>query len=159
VAACNGSQLKSFTQSRAFLDQARCLDPDLVIVSLGTNEANGEPQNLDEMEAALERLKGALTRGNPKYVAFLIATPPDSLTWKGRLNPRSQMTAARLRAYAEKHGLALWDWQGVMGGSGACLRWREAGLVWKDGVHMTPSGYKAQGRLLLGALMESYERF
>jgi lysophospholipase L1-like esterase len=155
----NGAQLKSFSRSARFFKEARSLDPDLVIISLGTNESMAEELDLDDVEEQLRSLVTGFTKDNPKYVAFLLFTPPDVLDWRGRLNRRSAEIASRLRSFAARHGLALWDWNELMGGRGSCLAWREARLVHSDGVHMSASGYQLQSRLFFEALMDAYERY
>jgi lysophospholipase L1-like esterase len=159
TAGVNGAQLKSFARSQRFLEEARCLDPDLVLISLGTNEAMSGEDAGAEMEESLLSLMASFTKGNPKYVAFLLLTPPDVLDWHGRLNPRAAQVAARLRDFASRHGLALWDWQALMGGPGSVLSWREARWVGSDGVHMNSGGYALQSRLFFEALMEAYEHY
>jgi lysophospholipase L1-like esterase len=158
-AGVNGAQLKSFSRSLRFMKQARCLDPDLVIIALGTNEAMNEELGANEIEDNLLAIVGGLTHQNPKYVAFLIVTPPDVLDWQGRLNPRAAAVARRLRDFAARHGLALWDWNEIMGGQGSVVSWRESHLVLSDGVHMSSAGYLAQSRMLYRALMDAYERY
>lgn len=155
----NGAQLKSFAKSPRFIEQARCLDPDLVIIALGTNEAMSDELKEGEVEEMLLALISGFTKNNPKYVAFLIVTPPDVLNWRGRLNARAGAVAGRLRAMAERHGLALWDWQKLMGPPGSVLSWRESRLVLSDGVHMTSAGYALQARLFYQALMDAYEHY
>jgi LysM repeat protein len=159
AAGVNGAQLKSFARSPRFIAQARCLDPDLVVIALGTNEAMSEDLATKDIEDSLLTLLSGFTKGNPKYVAFLIVTPPDVLNWHGGLNNNVAAVAAQLRDFASRHGLALWDWQQVMGGPGSVLSWREARLVGSDGVHMNAAGYDLQSRLFYRALMDAYERY
>ena len=159
TAGVNGAQLKNFTRSARFLQQARCLDPDLVIIALGTNESMEDDPRAWGIEENMLEILTAFTKDNPKYVAFLVITPPDVLDWRGRFNPRVAEVAARLRDFASRHGLALWDWQSLMGGQGSVLAWREARLVLSDGVHMTNAGYQLQSRAFYQALMDAYERY
>jgi hypothetical protein len=57
---------------------------------------------------------------------------------------------------ATKHGCAVWDTFGVMGGMHSILAWERAGLAKKDLVHLTRTGYVALGDLLFAAMMEAY---
>jgi hypothetical protein len=57
---------------------------------------------------------------------------------------------------AAKHGCAVWDTFGVMGGQTSIARWEEAGLAKKDRIHLTRPGYVALGDLLFSAMMEAY---
>jgi lysophospholipase L1-like esterase len=155
----NGAQMKSFARSARFMAEARTLDPDLVIIALGTNESMADEAPLADIEESLLGLITGFTKDNPKYVAFLLLTPPDVLDWRGRLNSKAGQVAWRLRDFAQRHGLALWDWNGLMGGEGSVLSWRDARLVLSDGVHMSPAGYQMQSRLFYQALMEAYGRF
>lgn len=154
----NGAELRHYAKNDRVLDQLRALEPDLVILSLGTNDANNSAISPAEMEASLLKIIRGFSHGAGKYVAFLLMTPPDTLYWKGRLNPRSATVSWRLREFARRHGLALWDWQEIMGGPGSVLTWREEKLVWTDGVHFTPQGYRWQAELFWKALEAAYER-
>jgi lysophospholipase L1-like esterase len=158
TAGVNGAQLKHFANNPRFIQEARCLDPDLVIVALGTNESMGRSLKPREIEDGLNNLMLGLTHKNPKYVAFLLITPPDVVDWSGNYNPLAQVTAQHLRDFARRHALALWDWQAVMGGPGSVFKWRDAHLVLSDGVHMTHAGYQLQSALFFRAFMDAYER-
>lgn len=154
------------------------LRPDLIIVSLGTNESHGvfEPASYTML---LDRLVNRMRELCPG-VTFLFTTPPGShLTnyrtvrrkRKGRYrmvrvaagrtpNLRAGTVAAALRQYGTGHGYAVWDLYEIGGGDRrACANWNGAGLMARDGVHYTPEAYRIQGNLLAEAILEAYNDY
>ena len=146
----NGAQLPHFVKSDFFLDQAIALQPKLVLVSLGTNEAFDN--NLDTLAWArnIDTLVARIRAGVPG-VCFLFTTPPDS--WKGGY-PRPLLEAISRTLYrkAEELDFAVWDFREVMGGKGSMKTWNRARLAQDDLVHLTQTGYNLQGFLLIEAL-------
>jgi lysophospholipase L1-like esterase len=155
TAGVNGAKARDFARSRRFLEQSTCLKPDLVILSFGTNEANSATYDLDDLRRSVAALASHFAAGG---AVILVTTPPDGLDWQGRRNPRAALAAEALREEAQAEGLALWDWNRVMGGQGAAETWRSQGYMQQDGVHLSPAGYKLQERLFWQSLMDAYGR-
>jgi len=82
----NGAKFKHYLAAGLFVDQTAALAPDLVILSLGTNEALDypyfDPQFVNQMDSLITRLRTK----NPN-ARILLTTPPDSYRRKTRRNP------------------------------------------------------------------------
>lgn len=154
----NGATFGSYNSSSLFSEQLPCLNPDLIIISLGTNESYAPTLDTAEfagqLKTFLETLKAT---GSPCSVLF--TTPSDNCyLQKGKVlsNSRPQIIGNELKAYARKHACAVWDLYEDMGGAGAMKTWKQQGLATGDYVHFTRKGYELQGLWLFEALMYRY---
>lgn len=161
------------------------LKPDLVIISLGTNEAFGRA-NTAAFRQAIDRLVGNIRAANPN-AAILLTTPMEcqrSVVTTSKVKVRSKARGSRraktrtvnrtqrsyavntniaplrnaIVQYGKEHGIAVYDWYDVAGGQGAAATWIANGLYAGDRVHHTRKGYNLEGRLLYDALSAAIEK-
>lgn len=156
------------------------LQPALVIISLGTNEAFGKlGGNPAQFKSAVHRLVSNIRNANPNAL-ILLTTPMEchrSVVTTSKVRVRRKKgkgyrtvtktnksyavnrNIAPLRKaildYGKQHGVAVYDWYEIAGGNGASASWINAELFAKDRVHHTRTGYYLQGRLLYDALMDA----
>ncbi|MDE6062465.1 MAG: hypothetical protein K2G00_06925, partial [Duncaniella sp.] len=156
------------------------LQPALVIISLGTNEAFGKlGGNPAQFKSAVHRLVSNIRNANPDAL-ILLTTPMEchrSVVTTSKVRVRRKKgkgyrtvtktnksyavnrNIAPLRKaildYGKQHGVAVYDWYEIAGGNGASASWINAELFAKDRVHHTRTGYHLQGRLLYDALMDA----
>ena len=155
----NGARYDSYLESEHFAEQFRTLKPDLLIVSLGTNEAY-ESRNFSaaELTGQIDSLMIALGAkgGN---LPVILTTPPG--IYKGyrhrrrttyKPNPAAAEAAAVIRTYAADNGMVCWDWYTIMGGKEAMAKWKAKKMTDKKMVHFSGKGYAIQGYLLYRAL-------
>ena len=154
----NGAAVRHFARAPLFLAQLPLLEPDLFIVSLGTNDAYPAGFDPDLFTRQLDSLVSGLRRGCPRAEVLLTA-PADSYRARRYPNPDLARLRAALRAYAQQHDLAYWDLAAVQGGYGSMRRWRAAGLAQADLVHFTRAGYDLQGLLLYLAIQDGFAAF
>lgn len=150
--------------------------PDLIIISLGTNEAHGMGYREDQHERQLDAFFARLRQACPD-AALLITTPPgDYLTSSyvdyrqtarsknrsrrvktgKRANPMSARCAWFLIDYAHGNHMAVWDLFGICGGEEAAhANWTGSNLMRPDKIHFQPAGYEIQGHLLGEALVKA----
>ncbi|MCU0419087.1 MAG: GDSL-type esterase/lipase family protein [Cyclobacteriaceae bacterium] len=154
----NGAKFKHYLAATNFAEQTAAVQPDLFVISLGTNEAIEypyvDPQLTQHLDAFIQRLKHV----NPNAF-FLITTPPDAFKRKTRRNPGIEVVRNRLIDYAAKNQLAWWDLYAAGGGKHNADAWRKAGLMQSDGIHFTRAGYDLQGQLLFQALIKAYNDY
>ncbi len=60
--------------------------------------------------------------------------------------------ARLIREYGASHNIAVYDWYNAAGGQGASDLWLKAGLLSRDRVHCTLSGYELAGHMLYEAI-------
>lgn len=148
----NGATYRSYLNIDNFAQQIADLEPQLVIISLGTNEAYGTFGNLT---ANIDQMLTDIRRQCPR-VRFLLTTPMETHKRSGRgYRVQSNVAAVRdiILAYGKSHHVPVWDFYQVAGGAGAANRWLKARYMKTDHLHLTNDGYHSQGRLLAQALM------
>ena len=154
----NGAAVRHYNRAPLFFEQLPVLEPDLLIVSLGTNDAYETDFDPAVFRGQLDTLVTRLRRAAPAADVLLTA-PPDSYRARRYRNPDLARLGEVLRAYAQAHDLAYWDFAAVQGGYGSMRRWQQAGLAQADLIHFTTSGYELQGQLLYHALQDGFAAF
>lgn len=174
----NGAAYETYNRIGNVGAGIRPLEPNLVIISLGTNEAFGRQPNVTAFKNSIDRLVKNIRTANPDAL-ILLTTPMEchrSVTTtkkvrvKGKRGRRRTVNRtsrsytvnaniAPLRTaileYGKDNGIAVYDWYEVAGGRGASSSWISQNLFAKDRVHHTHKGYNLEGRLLYEALMDA----
>ncbi|RFS23829.1 hypothetical protein DVR12_08020 [Chitinophaga silvatica] len=169
----NGAMYQQYNEiSNTLLTQMAVLQPQLVIISLGTNEAYGKLDPLafrNEIDKAV-----TLIREHNPNVNILLTTPPDCMkavktahrkkvgkkyrttyTTKYYPNPYISMVTQQIMGYAREHGIASWNFNAV----NKEQKDRFAGGWAPDHIHFNVRGYQMQGQLLFEALNQSYTHY
>lgn len=160
----NGATTSHFL-SPELLAMADTLQPDLLILSFGTNESHAKGYNEEAHRAAMEQLIDSLS-SRCTQATIMLTTPPGEYlrryvrrNGKRRTirtsNPRTARAAAEIARLAADRQLPLWDLYHIAGGEYACRNWSTGRYFRPDGVHFTHEGYALQGRLLARALLEA----
>jgi lysophospholipase L1-like esterase len=158
AAGVNGASYYSYNRSEQFIEQLTALEPDLIIVSLGTNEAADANMSLPfiqkQVMGFLENLKK-----NSNCKSILIVTPPD-IYLRSRYKTKHSMELAEMMHDVAKSygGIAIWDFYEVMGGYGSVNSWFNANLAANDRIHYSIEGYKLQAQLLFKAMIKAFEQ-
>ena len=153
----NGGKYMDFARARWFAPSIARLDPDLIVISMGTNEAQGRmgPKGLyNQMDDLINQLKL-----EAPSIPILLTTPADSYLRKTGFNPFMPQIVNIIRRYAEENELPLWDLYAITGGVQSAKYWKGARLMQRDSVHYSKKGYEAQGKLFYLSLMSEYNRF
>lgn len=156
----NGACYLHWGRAVAAIAQGEALAPNLIVVSLGSNEAAGSNFVDEVFRREVDSFVSKLRATHPG-VPILLTTPPEAMR-RGRNGrvPNNNFERVRdvLAAYAQSEGLALFDLYGATGGAGSSLMWQSADLLAKDGIHYTVEGYRAQGALLFRAIDRAVQR-
>jgi len=153
----NGAQLSDYNKYPVFFEQLKALQPDLIIVSLGTNES------FDKMESAeyikqLQLFLQNVKLQNPN-VEFLVVTPPPSLFQRKVPNVYIANYSQGIIDSAAQNNYAVWDLYNQMGGFQSVNRNFRKGLMANDKVHYSKLGYEKQGDLLSQAILKGFENY
>lgn len=154
----NGAKVKHYLGAEHFNTQTTELLPDLIVISLGTNEAIEYPYIDPKFEAQLKEFVDGLRQANPN-AQVLLTIPMDFYRKKTRRNPGVEQVREKIIAFAESHHLAYWDLYLVGGGKHAADHWKKNELLQSDGIHFTKAGYTLQGNLLYEALLKGYNEY
>lgn len=163
----NGATFSTYNSIASFPSGVAALSPDLVIVSLGTNEAFGRLDR-SSLRGSLGAMIDNIRKKMPE-VPIILVTPMECqrrgyVRRKGRRRRTSYSVNSNIAAYRNEimdfgrlHNIAVYDLYDVAGGNGSSNRWLTAGLMGNDRVHLTASGYRLQGMLLYEALLNLFE--
>jgi lysophospholipase L1-like esterase len=136
------------------------LHPDLLVLAYGTNDMGRTDLEPQDYAARAQALFETLKRESG--AAILVVGPIDRAAVRRRqaaaLRTGADRTIRALHQAALAAGCAFWDARAAMGGPGAMLRWRRAGLARPDLVHLTAPGYERLGNQLSDALAMAFER-
>ena len=148
----NGAMYVHYTDSD-YVGRLALLRPQLLIVSLGTNETFGRRFSGIEFSEQVKRFLHLVKQ----------VMPPEcykrTYVNKKRVYVRNENTekaAAALKQIAKEEGLACWDLFAATGGRLSSRKWLNQRLMARDRIHFTQKGYKDQGVLLYRALMNAY---
>ncbi len=148
----NGAKYDSYLKCGRFIDHLKSLNPDLIVLSLGTNDAYNSPFNVEEFKQHVQKIVSWIKEAAPN-TSVLITTPGDNLRRRRYTNNDNIKVVRELGRIAQKNKFALWDFYNIMGGLNSMKKWREYGLGKRDYIHLTSLGYRLQGELLFNALI------
>lgn len=155
----NGASVPAYLRCELFERQLAALRPDLVILSIGINDASGPNFSADAFREGYDRLLATFRRVNPRC-AFIFVTNNDSKRRARRrrrvVNTNGPVAREAFVSMAEKWQGGLWDLFCIMGGLGSMAQWQKAGLAQKDNVHFTRAGYKVVGAMFYDAFLNFY---
>ncbi len=118
--------------------------PDLVIISLGTNDAFSGSSRVKFAEK-IDHLVQKVKTLSPQS-SILLTTPSDALRMNAVAGmymelPELQYVVNEIIKYANDHGLAYWNLYQVMGGPYSVNTWFQKKMAAPDRVHFTGKGY------------------
>jgi lysophospholipase L1-like esterase len=154
----NGAKYEHYSAAELFARQTKLLHPDLIIISLGTNESVEYPYVNKNFPTQISKLINSLASHNPE-AEFLLITPPDAFIKKVKPNPGVETVRMQIIEFAVENGFAFWDMYKVNGGKSSAHEWKMRGLLRPDGIHFSREGYAHQGFLLYEAIMRGYNQY
>lgn len=154
----NGARMDQYLGSDLFLQQLKELHADLVIVSLGTNEAQNPGVAESALAAICDSFLARLHKACPGAVV-MFTTPAGSYYRKKKPNAALETVARAYSNISADRGLPDWDLFKICGGKAGIPAWKKYGLLGNDLVHYTTEGYQLQGQLLLDAFAHAYNGY
>ncbi|MBO6517384.1 MAG: hypothetical protein JJ975_12625 [Bacteroidia bacterium] len=155
----NGAYAKSYLRNNFFEEQMTELNSDLVILSLGTNDAYMSERMFCTacFTDAYRSLLNKIVKANPK-ASILLTTPGDFYIKRRYHNSNIDKVVKAIYNLAKEFDAAVWDFNKLMGGNYAIRKWKTDGLARGDLIHYSEEGYILQGKLLYSSIMEAYEK-
>lgn len=165
----NSATYECYNRVEEYGQKLSRLAPQLVIISLGTNESVSSTTTRESLYRQIDCLIHTVKEHNP-HTLFLLTTPADNKQRKrGRRNGRRttyyvennnvENVVATIKEYGVEHQIAVWDWHTIAGGKGSCTTWIKEEGMRKDHIHYTPKGYALQGNLLYRSILNAYEQY
>lgn len=151
-AGVNGADTAQTLARPHLAEDLALLKPDLVVLSLGINDAHGPDFDPERFRANYEQLIARVRQAAPDC-AILLTTNTDSCRKRKRPNTNGLRVREVMEGLSADQGVGLWDALGVMGGLGSIKEWRRQELAQRDLVHLSRAGYHLLGDLLATALV------
>jgi lysophospholipase L1-like esterase len=152
----NGAKLSSYLRCTLLPSQLNSLDPDWVIISIGTNDGNTRHFDADVFRSEYVRLIHIIQQTTPG-AAIMLTVPNDSYLLKRYINHNTAKMRDIIFSIAHENGLSVWDFYSVMGGLNSAAAWYDHGLMNKDHIHFNNAGYLLEGDLFFNAFLKSWE--
>ncbi len=152
----NGSSLPSYLKCQLFEEQLSVVNPDLVVISIGTNDGNTRNFNRDLYKLNYDSLIQKIRNASPD-AAILLTVPNDSYLYRKYINKNTAKIEEVIIELAKEHNCGVWDFYEIMGGLNSIFVWQREGLAKYDKIHFNYKGYMLKGDLLFNAILKSYD--
>ncbi len=154
----NGAHVPAFLRCQLFEKQMEQLQPDLVILGLGINDAYGRNFSQKRFEAHYAELIGKIREAAPN-TAIILTTNNDSYLYRRYVNKNGKKVEESMFNLSHKYGTGVWDMFEVMGGLNSIVLWEKNHLARHDKIHFTREGYMLLGDLFFAAFMQNFENY
>lgn len=128
-------------------EHLKLLNPDLFIISYGTNEAYNGNFDSNAYSKQINRFLNEIREIIPS-ISILLTSPPDTRS-RNRI-PKMQNAIVESQSKVQS---SFYDLNKVMGGFGSFQPWYENDLFLKDKLHLNKAGYQLQAKLFMLALI------
>ncbi|KPK85270.1 MAG: hypothetical protein AMS27_07840 [Bacteroides sp. SM23_62_1] len=152
----NGAKLTSYLRCNLLEEHLKALEPDWIILSIGTNDANYRYFKPEEYKQHYDSLISIITRAIPG-AAILLTVPNDSYLYRRYVNRNTEEVKKVIEEIAVNYNCGVWDFYTIMGGLNSIVAWQHFNLAARDRIHFTVSGYLLMGDLFFDAFLKSYE--
>ena len=153
----NGADVPAYNRCDLLEQQLPVIAPDLVIFSVGINDANTryfKPENYkDDYRVFIQRIK----RKYPDAV-ILFTTNNDCYYRRRYPNKNGIEVRQAMQELSKEYNTGVWDMFGVMGGLNSIVSWQSERLAKSDKIHFTREGYRLVADLMFSALVKEYEK-
>ncbi len=153
----NGARLSSYIESELYGQHLAAINPDLIIFSIGTNDANTRYFDSEKYRIEYTRLIEISKHAAPN-AAILITVPNDCYYYKRYVNKNTPLMREEILKIASKYNYGVWDFYSIMGGLNSSQTWYNYGLMRYDRIHFNHDGYFLKGNLLFSAFLRGWEQ-
>lgn len=136
------------------------VNPDLVIIYLGTNDCAGPNFNLSYFNVEYGNLYNRIKKAVPE-ASFLLVSPLTFYSYGSKgygPNKNIKVLKEGIAALSQKEGLSYWDMSEVIGGDTIMPYWVKANLAISDYIHLTPKGQEIAAKFLAKAIIDVYRK-
>lgn len=169
----NGAMYQHYNESNSVLTaEMEVMQPQLVIISLGTNEAFGS-LSVSQFHDQLDSMVTLIRRELPS-ASILLTTPSEAKRVSKRAirkkvgkkyrtyykisyypNPYVAIVTQQIQRYCRENGIACWNFNALNKSMAGAF----SGAWQADHIHFNVRGYQLQGKLLYEALHQSYTKY
>ncbi len=146
-----GSTLDQFINYTVlFQEQLAYIKPELLIISLGTNDSYIDSLNVPRITKELGDFIKKIHKSTPS-TSIILTTAPDTKYQNRRPQRISEINSIIRNQVNTDPSLVLWDLNHIMGGDNSMEEWCKRLYVNSDSLHFNPRGYRLQGELFMHA--------
>lgn len=154
----NGTKFSDYNKFPRFFDQMAALNPDLILISLGTNESFNDNYTEEQLKIDMDIFnREMIKRGMTGSV--LLTSPPPSMRNRKTINYTATVYAYEMGVFANLNSWAFYDLHSVSKTSKAMPDWFDAQLTSKDKIHFLEKGYQLQADLLVESILNAYSTY
>ncbi len=151
----NGAQLKAFMKSPLFFQHLRVVNPDLLVVSFGVNEAQGRDFRVVDFHEDISDMMRILKKNLPA-TKVIFTTPAFFYLREKYKNLRLLGARKAIQRFTKAYKIPEWDFYIVSGTDTSSTQWKRDGLLTRDTIHFTKKGYRLIGQLFFDAFNKGY---
>jgi GDSL-like Lipase/Acylhydrolase family len=162
AAGINGAEASLFLRWNETLQEPllAAVNPALVVLAYGTNEASDRNWTEESYAAMFTRIVERIRRAAPS-ASILVVGPPDRALRVGRrawapFTGVDRIVAAQ-RAVCRQMHCAYWDQRSRMGGFGSMREWVAVSWAQPDHTHFTGEGYNELASALFSDILQQYD--
>ena len=152
----NGAHVPAYLRCQLFGEQLSKLQPDLVILGIGINDAYVRRFSQSQFENNYAELIAEIKKAAPD-AAILFTTNNDSYLYRRYVNRNGEKVRESMFNMAKKYNAGVWDMYEVMGGLNSIVLWQRNNLAQSDKIHFTREGYLLIADLFFTAFMHDFE--
>lgn len=147
----SGSTYFDFVNSSIWIKQLEVLKPNLIFVTLGTNDSYVKNLDTLKFKADLETLTTTVRQILPQ-TEFVFMSAPDT-KFKQNYPPNLAFVNRTIYEHCKTNNLPFWNWNAVMGGYDSMEKWEKSGYSSGDWLHFSSLGYQGFGKYFVEALL------
>ena len=162
----NGACYDSYLSAPYFTEQLPSLNPDLVIISLGTNDAFDKSITAENFIQNIDAFIAGIKAQVPEATIMFTTIGDSYIAKRGKKhrtyyidNPRIEILNTALKKYSKENGFAYWDLFNVMGGKNSMAKWYKNKLADNKRIHLSRDGYFITGELFSNALLNAFMKY
>lgn len=152
----NGASFPSFLRCNLLDKHLEVLKPDLVILSLGTNDAYTTKFKPEFYKANYKKMINRIKKAAPE-TAILNTVANDSYLFRRYPNKNTKMAAKVIYEVAKELNCGVYNFYEVMGGFNSSAIWYKENLMVRDRIHFNRQGYLLKGDLFFNAFIKAYD--
>lgn len=154
----NGTKFSDYNKFPRFFDQMAALNPDLILISLGTNESFYDTYTEEQLKIDMDVFnREMIKRGMTGSV--LLTSPPPSMKKRKIINSTATAYSYEMGVFANLNSWAFYDLHSVSKTSAAMPDWFDAKLTSRDKIHFLEKGYQLQAELLVESILNAYSNY
>jgi lysophospholipase L1-like esterase len=152
----NGATTKDFVNCEHFERFLKYTNPDLIIVSLGTNDLYDLNVRMENFTLDYGAFLQKIRRVFPNK-GLILTTPGDHFIYGYLPNSKLNEASRIIKQLSKRFNAATWDFYEIMGGYRSMMGWDMHGLSAKDRIHLSRKGYHLQADLFFNAILKDFE--